>query len=117
MLGDMNPEDDRRRELRVQLRSVGVADLGDRVVPCQTLDLSKSGLAVLAPAAAPTRPIRVRFQLGGSDAAWTEIEAMVVRSEPSGDGQTHVWGLKLQSMDLGTRTRVRGYIAAMRRRN
>lgn len=117
MLGGMSTEHERRGEVRVELRSTGVVDLGDRVVPCQTLDLSNSGLAVLAGAPAPARTIRVRFQLGGRDAAWTDVEATAVRSHPWGDGGTHVWGLKLQSLDLGTRTRVRGYIAAKRRLN
>jgi hypothetical protein len=115
----MNIVDDRRREVRVELHSVGVVDLGDHIVPCQTLDLSRSGLAVLAraPAPIPARPIRVRFQLGDRYAAWTDVEGMIVRSDPWGAGNTHVWGVKLEPMDLGTRTRVRGYIAATRRRN
>lgn len=115
MLRDMDSEHDRRRELRVALRSEGVVDLGDRTVACQTLDVSHSGLSVLTAVPAPARAIRVRFKLGRRDAAWTDVEAMVVHSHPSGDGQTHVWGLKLQPMDLGTRTRVHGFIAATRR--
>ncbi|PRQ10099.1 PilZ domain-containing protein [Enhygromyxa salina] len=110
----MNSEDERRREERVALHSVGVVDLGDHTVACQTLDVSRTGMAVLAAAAAPTCAVQVRFKLGNSDAAWTDVEAMVVHSHPLGDGQTHVWGLKLHPMDLGTRTRVRGYIAAKR---
>lgn len=117
MLAGMSTVQERRRDVRVDLRSVGVVDLGDHTVPCETLDLSRTGLAVLAPAPAPARAIRVRFKLGSSDAAWTDVEAMVVHSHPFGDGETHVWGLKLQPMDLGTRTRVRGYLAARRRDN
>ncbi|KIG16673.1 hypothetical protein DB30_04292 [Enhygromyxa salina] len=93
---------------------MGVVDLGDRTVACQTLDVSRTGLAVLAAAPAPTCPVQVRFKLGSSEAAWTDVEAMVVHSHPLGDGQNHIWGLKLHPMDLGTRTRVRGYIAARR---
>jgi hypothetical protein len=116
MLRDMATEDERRRDVRVELRSLGVVDLGDRTVACQTLDVSRTGLAVVAAAPAPACPVLVRFKLG-SEAAWTDVEARVVHSHPLGDGRNHVWGLKLQPMDLGTRTRVRGYVAAMRRRN
>lgn len=115
----MNILHERRHEVRVELHSIGVVDLGDQIVPCQTLDLSRTGLAVLAPAPAPVpvRTIQVRFQLGSRYAAWTDVEGTIVRSDPWGDGETHVWGVKLQPMDLGTRTRVRGYIAATRRRS
>jgi hypothetical protein len=113
----MSCVEDRRRAPRVELRSSGVVDLGDYTVPCQILDVSSTGLALVAPEPAPLRAIRVRFQLGDREAAWTEIEGQVVRSaEWDGDGDAQVWGLRFSPLDLGTRTRVRGYVASCRRR-
>ncbi|PRQ03355.1 PilZ domain protein [Enhygromyxa salina] len=111
----MDGGQERRTHPRVELRSVGTIDMGDHVRPCQTIDLSTTGLALVTPIRAPLRVIRVRFQLGSREAAWTEVEASVVRSYEWGDGQNHVWALRLQPMDLGTRTRVRGFLAAQQR--
>lgn len=108
---------DRRRAPRVELRSPGTVDLGDYTVPCRILDVSSTGMALITPEPAPLRAIRVRFQLGDSEAAWTEIEGQVVRSadwDEAGDAQ--VWGLQFSPLDLGTRTRVRGFVANRRRR-
>jgi c-di-GMP-binding flagellar brake protein YcgR len=108
---------DRRRAPRVELRSEGTVDLGDCTVPCQILDVSDTGLALVAPKAAPLRAVRVRFQLGNREAAWTEIEGQVVRSADWDEtGETQVWGLRFSPLDLGTRTRVRGFVAKSRRR-
>ncbi|EDM76316.1 hypothetical protein PPSIR1_18457 [Plesiocystis pacifica SIR-1] len=103
---------DRRHRNRVELRSIGTIDFGDRVVPCQVLDLSADGLAVVTPARAlPLGPVRVRFQLGRRDAAWTEVDAVLRRrSAWAGVDSEAVWGLEILDMDLGTRTRVRDYL-------
>jgi c-di-GMP-binding flagellar brake protein YcgR len=100
------------------LRSEGTVDLGDHTVPCQILDVSDTGLALVTPEAVPPlRAIRVRFQLGNREAAWTEIEGQVVRSADWDEtGGTQLWGLRFSPLDLGTRTRVRGYVANSRRR-
>jgi hypothetical protein len=112
----MDSMDDRRRAPRVELRSVGEVDLGDYLVPCQLLDLSNTGLALLTPEPAPTRAVRVRFQLGDRAAAWTDVEGQVVRCQAwADDGTTYVWGMQFGPLDLGTRTRVRGYVAALTR--
>lgn len=105
--------EDRRRAPRVELRGIGIVDLGDYEVPCEILDVSDTGLALVTPEPAPLRAIRVRFQLGNSEAAWTEIEGQVVRTADWDEGQ--LWGLRFSPLDLGTRTRVRGYVATRRR--
>jgi hypothetical protein len=106
--------EDRRRAPRVELRSSGEIDLGDYTVPCQLLDVSNGGIALLATEPAPLRAVRVRFQLGNHDAAWTEVEGQVVRSSrwSPDDANTRLWGLRFAPLDLGTRTRVRGFVAA-----
>ena len=72
-----------------------------------------SGIAISTPIDPPLRAVRVRFQLGGRDAAWTELEARVVRSEARDRGHlSTLWGMRLQPMDLGTRTRVRGFVVS-----
>lgn len=81
------------------------------------LDVSDGGLALITPEPAPLRAIRVRFQLGNRDAAWTEVEGQVVRSsqwQPD-DVDTQFWGLRFAPLDLGTRTRVRGFVATQLR--
>jgi hypothetical protein len=109
----MDSMEDRRRAPRVELRSVGRVDLGDYTVPCQLLDLSNTGLALVTPEPAPARAIRVRFQLGDRAAAWTDVEGQVVRCRTWADeAGCYVWGLQFGALDLGTRTRVRGYVAA-----
>lgn len=109
---DMARVEDRRLAPRVELRSLGEVDLGDHTVPCEILDVSVSGLALITPEPAPLRAIRVRFRLGSRDAAWTEIEGRVVRCTEWGEqADTRVWGLRFDPLDLGTRTRVRGYVA------
>lgn len=109
--------EDRRRAPRVELRSLGTVDLGDYTVPCQILDVSDTGLALVTPEPPPLRAIRVRFQLGDREAAWTEIEGQVVRSADwDENGEAQVWGLRFSPLDLGTRTRVHGYVANSRRR-
>jgi c-di-GMP-binding flagellar brake protein YcgR len=114
---DSKRVEDRRRAPRVQLRAEGTVDLGDHTVPCQILDVSDTGLALVTPASAPLRAIRVRFQLGNCEAAWTEIEGEVVRSADWDEtGETQLWGLRFSPLDLGTRTRVHGYVANTRRR-
>jgi hypothetical protein len=108
----MTGVEDRRHDPRVELRSVGVIDLGDHTVPCQLLDVSSSGLALLTPEPAPLRAVRVRFQLGSRDAAWTEVEGMVVRTQRWDEqGSTQLWGLRFAPLDLGTRTRLRGFVS------
>jgi len=107
---------DRRRAPRVELRAAGIVDLGDYQVPCEVLDVSATGLALVTPEPAPLRAIRVRFQLGDREAAWTEIEGQVVRSVGWDEtGDTQLWGLRFSPLDLGTRTRVHGYVATRRR--
>ncbi len=113
----MDTVEDRRRAPRVELCSVGEIDLGDYTMPCQILDVSDGGLALITPEPAPLRAIRVRFQLGNRDAAWTEVEGQVVHSaEWEGRRGTQLWGLRFAPLDLGTRTRVRGFVA-LRLRN
>lgn len=74
--------------------------------------MSDTGLALLTHEPAPLRAIRVRFQLGSRDAAWTEVEGQVVRTADGDEtGDAQLWGLAFAPLDLGTRTRVRGYIA------
>ena len=108
----MHIVEDRRRAPRVELRASGEVDLGDHTVPCEIVDVSDGGLALIAPGPAPLRAIRVRFQLGNREAAWTEIEGQVVRCSPWGDeGDARLWGLRFAPLDLGTRTRVHGYVA------
>lgn len=103
--------EDRRRAPRVELRSAGIINLGDYEVPCELLDVSDTGLALVTHEPAPLRAIRVRFQLG-RDAAWTEVEGQVVRTADADEtGDTQLWGLAFAPLDLGTRTRVRGYVA------
>jgi hypothetical protein len=103
---------DRRSTTRADLGAPGTIDLGDRVLPCQVLDLSEAGIAVLTDdQALPYGPVQVRFRLGGSDAAEASIDAMIVRRLPWKDERVGaVWGLRLLPMDIGTRTRVRDYV-------
>lgn len=109
----MQRMEDRRRSPRVELRSVGEVDLGDYSVPCQLVDLSNTGLSLVTPEPAPARAVRVRFQLGDRAAAWTEVEGRVVRSRAwAEDGATHLWGMQFAGLDLGTRTRVRGFVVS-----
>ncbi len=103
---------ERRRVPRVLLHSVGTIDLGDRQIPCQTLELSVSGLSLLTPRAEPpSGPVRVRFQLGRRDASWTEVDARVVRSE-GWDASSSVWALELFELDPGPRRHVRSFVEA-----
>ncbi len=101
---------ERRREPRVVLRSAGTIDLGDHTVPCQTLDVSSKGLALLATIWPPRRSVRIRFRLGDDDAGWTDVEGRAVRCSAWGESGRLVWGLVLHPMDLGTRTRLRDYL-------
>jgi hypothetical protein len=113
---DMLGVEDRRRAPRVELRAPGTIDLGDYTAPCEILDVSNTGLALVTPEPPPLRAIRVRFRLGDREAAWTEIEGQVVRSaEWDENSDAQVWGLRFSPLDLGTRTRVRGYVATRRR--
>ncbi|NVB39783.1 PilZ domain-containing protein [Pseudenhygromyxa sp. WMMC2535] len=103
---------DRRREPRVELRGVGMIDFGSRVLPCRLLDISRTGLALVTTVGPPAGIVRVRFRLGSRDAAWTEVDARVVRATDwDVAGERKIWGMKLQPMDLGTRTRLRGFVA------
>ena len=95
----------------MQLRTMGTIDLGDHSVPCQIVDVSTRGLALLTAAGEPPlRAIRVRFQLNES-ASWTEVDGTVVRSQVySDDGALMLWGVKLLQPDLGTRKRLRNFV-------
>lgn len=105
--------DERRRQPRVELRSPGSIDLGDHAVPCQLLNLSSKGLALVTGIEPPLRAVRVRFRLGDEQAGWAEVDAMAVRSETWVDNRRcTVWGMRMCTPDPGTRTRVRGYIAS-----
>lgn len=108
---------ERRTISRVSLRSVGSIDLGDRFVPCQTLDLSEAGLGLVTPEPdLPLWPVRVRFQLGRRDATWTEVDGVLRRRAHWHQPKVgKVWGLELMTMDLGTKTRVRDYLLSTRR--
>jgi hypothetical protein len=83
-------------------------DLGDHMVPCQTLDLSEHGLGLVAPMPAPLRSVRVRFRLA-EDAPWTDVDGRVVRHAKL-DDHAELWGLELHPMDLGTLVRLRDYV-------
>lgn len=107
--------EDRRRAPRVELRAAGIVDLGDYEVACEILDVSETGLALVTPEPAPLRAIRVRFQLGDREAAWTEVEGQVVRTADWAGAGDQLWGLRFSTLDLGTRTRVHGYVARRRR--
>jgi hypothetical protein len=109
---DMYAGDDRRREPRVMLRTSGLIDLGDRSVPCQTLDLSTHGLGLVAPLSAPLRSVRIRFRLA-EHAPWTDVDGRVVRHTRL-DDHAELWGIELHPMDLGTQVRLRDYILARR---
>ncbi len=103
---------ERRRVPRVLLHSVGTIDLGDRQIPCQTLELSLGGLSLLTPESElPAGPVRVRFQLGRRDASWTEVDARVVRTE-TWDESSSVWALQLFPLEPGPRRHVAGFIGA-----
>ncbi len=108
----MTTDHERRSVPRVPLASIGTIDLGDRRVPCQTLDLSSKGLSVVTPEdELPTGPVRIRFQLGRRDAGWTEVDAKLVRARAWDEtGVGSVWALELLPMDPGTRTHVRDFV-------
>lgn len=107
----MQTERDRRGQPRVGLSGWGTVELDDRTLECEVVDVSRTGLSVVVDERPPMGVVRVRFQLGDRDAAWTEVEGQVVRSRDHEDGIRHVWGMRLQPMDWGTRTRFKGYVA------
>lgn len=109
---DMPAVQDRRHKPRVALHSSGLIDLGDHAVPCQTIDLSETGLGLIAPLQAPLRSVRIRFRLS-EQAPWTDVDARVVRRQWV-DGFSEIWGLELHPMDLGTSTRIRNYVRSKR---
>jgi hypothetical protein len=92
------------------LSTSGWIDLGNHTVPCQTIDLSETGLGLLAPLSAPQQAVHVCFKLG-EDAAWTDVDGRVVRKQALED-HVELWGVELFPMDIGTSTRIGDYIRA-----
>ncbi|NVB38097.1 PilZ domain-containing protein [Pseudenhygromyxa sp. WMMC2535] len=102
---------DRRQVPRVSLHAVGTIDFGERTAPCQLLDLSRTGLRLVTPECdLPADPVRIRFQLGRTDAAWTEVDARLVRARDY-DARSSQWGMAFLPMDPGTRLRLRDFLA------
>ena len=54
--------------------------------------------------------MQVEFRLGKHDAAQATLDAELVELRPNQAGLTTVWGLRTIGADLGTRTRVRGFV-------
>lgn len=92
------------------LSSPGWIDLGNHTVPCQTIDLSESGLGLLAPLSAPLQAVHISFKLDGNS-SWTDVDGRVVRRKTLED-HVEFWGLELYPMDPGTSTRIGDYIRA-----
>jgi len=102
---------ERRSKYRAPLRVVGTIDFGTHTAPCLIVDLSEHGMALLTNASEePDGPVQVRFRLGGLDAAVATIDAEVVDRRDSESGVNAIWGLRSIGVDLGTRTRVRGFV-------
>lgn len=102
---------ERRSKPRVPLRVPAQVDLGDQKVACMVVDISEHGLAVLIDARVePSNLMQVEFRLGKEDAAQATLDAELVEQRPSQAGLTTVWGLRTVGADLGTRTRVRGFV-------
>ena len=102
---------ERRSKYRAPLRVVGTIDFGTHTAPCLVTDVSEHGLALLTDIGEHAQgPVQVRFRLGGLDAAEAAIDAEVVERRESDAGFTAIWGLRILGADLGTRTRVRGFV-------
>lgn len=106
---------DLRSQPRVSLPVAARIDLGDRVVPCELLNLSEGGLAVLTEETEmPEGPVQISFRLGLRNAAVATIDATLVNHRR--EGKTSVWGLQTLGTDLGTRTRLRDLVLTETRR-
>lgn len=98
-----------RNQPRVSLPVPARIDLGDRVVPCELMNLSEGGLAVITDESdMPRGPVQISFRLGLHDAAVATIDAELVNHRRS--GSSTVWGLRTLGTDLGTRTRLRDLV-------
>jgi hypothetical protein len=86
-----------RRATRVPIDTDAIAVLGGELIPCRTLNLSVSGLALAAPVRRGTgRPVRVDFFLS-EIFGWVSVDALLVRDEVHKGG--FLWGVSF--LDLG----------------
>ncbi len=105
---------ERRRSPRAKLR--GRAEIEHREVgaaQAHVLDVGVGGMALLTSGGAPPGYLRIRFKLGPQSGDF-DVGGTVV-SQRRADDQT-VWGVKFHGIDLGTRVRLRDYVARQRRR-
>lgn len=102
---------ERRSKPRVPLRVPAQVNLGREKVPCMVIDISEHGLAVLVDSRIePSNLVQIEFRLGTEEAAQTTLDAEVVRVREQRAGLTTMWGLRTVGADLGTRTRLRGFV-------
>lgn len=99
---------DKRRQPRAGI--VGQATIQGRsgTITCDMLDVGLGGMAVVAQGDPPPGFVRVQFRVGPESAAF-EVDGRVVRNVQK-DG-TGVWGVQFVGMDVGTKKRLRGYVA------
>lgn len=76
------------------------------------LDVGVGGMALLSRSGAPPGYLRIRFKLGPQSGEF-DVGGVVVR-ERHQDEHT-VWGVQFHGVDLGTRVRLRDYVAREQR--
>ncbi|MBC8073548.1 MAG: PilZ domain-containing protein, partial [Deltaproteobacteria bacterium] len=84
----MQIENERRGQPRAALESTVIAFIGDERIECRAIDISATGIALLAPVVRPSGQfLRVNFALpGGGAPKWFDADGVVARVARVEDG-------------------------------
>jgi hypothetical protein len=100
------------------LRGSATVELGQRpetpALEARVLDVGVGGMALLTRNGAPPGFLRIRFKLGPQSGEF-DVGGTVVRERLQDDAR--VWGVRFCALDLGTRVRLRDYVARTNRRH
>jgi hypothetical protein len=96
------------RAPRVPLEGDATVHLGGEQIPCSTLNLSTSGIALRSPVRRRVGgQVRVEFRI--SQILWVAVSAMLVRSSRR-KGGGYTWGVKFLEVDKWVQEYLEGFV-------